>query len=222
MGSEQDAIPLAETRATSIQDSEATPLPSGVSTPGLSSGVSTPPTFLEEVASNLAAPQRTQDPTRIRGTGGPPESDDAVRDNIPIPSQAPLPLTRPQRWAAFINLNFDRLTYTFLFLFVGLPIYYTTGYSMPAQLTFNVLAYFFAISLPPRWKQFLHPVLVSSAITVLGVWVMGLIRGDTLREILTSYKTSTNYLDLWHGEKGLPMPGAGDGKFPSGFSILFL
>lgn len=42
---------------------------------------------------------------------------------------------------------------------------------------------------------------------------MALIRGETLREVLMSYKTSTNYLDLWHGEKGLPMPGAGDSKY---------
>jgi hypothetical protein len=124
--------------------------------------------------------------------------------------QAPLPLTRPQRWAAFINLNFDRLTYAIIFLFIGLPIYYTTGYAMPAQLTLNVLAYFTALALPPKWKQFLHPVLVSSAITILGIWILGLIRGSNLTQILDSYKTGTNYLDLWHGEKNLPLPGAGD------------
>jgi putative effector of murein hydrolase len=124
--------------------------------------------------------------------------------------QAPLPLTRPQRWAALVNLNFDRLTYLILFLFIGLPIYYSTGYAMPAQLTFNILAYFAALSLPARWRQFLHPVLVSSAITILGVWILGLIRGDSLDTSLNIYKVGTNYLDLWDGEKHLKMPGAGD------------
>lgn len=81
---------------------------------------------------------------------------------------------------------------------------------MPVQLTFNILAYFAALSLPPNWKQFLHPVLVSSAITVLGTWSLGLIRGDSLDDVLDVYKTGTNYLSLWHGEKHIPMPGAGD------------
>jgi putative effector of murein hydrolase len=124
--------------------------------------------------------------------------------------QTPLPLTRPQRWAAFINLNFDRLTYFVLFLFIGLPIYYSTGYAMPAQLAFNILAYFTALALPGRWRQFLHPVLVSSGITILGIWILGLIRGDSLATTLSDYKTGTTYLSLWHGYPHLPLPGAGD------------
>ncbi|CAG8951685.1 hypothetical protein HYFRA_00005485 [Hymenoscyphus fraxineus] len=207
MGTEQDAIPLTEIRATSIQASSSTHPP----TPERVSGISTPPTFLEDVTNSLTTPQRTKNPSEIRGTGGPPEIDNSPLAPLPTPpTQTPLPLTRPQRWAAFINLNFDRLTYTILFLFIGLPIYYTTGYAMPAQLTLNILAYFFALSLPVRWKQVLHPVLVSSAITVLGVWIMGLIRGDTLREVLGSYRTGASYLALWHGEEGLALPGAGD------------
>ena len=81
---------------------------------------------------------------------------------------------------------------------------------MPAQLTFNVLAYFAALSLPAKWRQFLHSVLVSSLITVLGIWILGLIRGESLDDVLDSYKTGTNYLKLWHGDKHLPAPGAGD------------
>jgi putative effector of murein hydrolase len=81
---------------------------------------------------------------------------------------------------------------------------------MPIQLTFNVLAYFAALALPARWRQFLHPVLVSSAITVLGIWILGLVRGDNLDDILGAYKTGTSYLDLWHGKKHLRAPGAGD------------
>lgn len=124
--------------------------------------------------------------------------------------QTPLPLSRAQRWATFINQNFDRLTWLILFIFIGIPIYYSTGYAMPAQLSFNILAYFAALALPGKWKQFLHPVLVSSAITIMGVWVLGLARGDTLHQILGVYKTKTRYLDLWYGTSNLPAPGAGD------------
>jgi putative effector of murein hydrolase len=199
MGDESDAIPLAA--STPRRQNSETTLASDWSTPGTT----------DDSTNNLIAPQRAQDPSRVRGTGGPPESDapnqTVARSQI---LQAPLALTRPQRWAAFINLNFDRLTYLILFLFIGLPIYYSTGYAMPAQLTFNTLAYLTAFSLPARWRQFLHPVLVSSGITILGVWILGLIRGDSLDTSLNAYKTGTNYLDLWHGEKHLKMPGAGD------------
>jgi putative effector of murein hydrolase len=202
MGDEDDAIPLAHAtpRSATRQNSEIT-LTSEWSTPGLT----------DDSTNDLIAPQRAQDPSLIRGTGGPPENDvpnwHVARSQV---QQAPLPLTRPQRWAAFVNLNFDRLTYLILFLFIGLPIYYSTGYAMPAQLTFNILTYFTALSFPARWRQFLHPVLVSSGITILGVWILGLIRGDSLDTGLGAYKTGTNYLDLWHSEKHLKMPGAGD------------
>jgi putative effector of murein hydrolase len=199
MGDESDAIPLADS-APRRQNSE----------PSLASNWSTPG-FAEDSINDLIAPRNAQDPSQIRVTGGPPENDvpnNSVAGNQIL--QAPLPLTRPQRWAAFININFDRLTYLIIFLFIGVPIYYSTGYAMPAQLTFTVLAYFTALSLPPRWRQFLHPVLVSSGITILGIWILGLIRGDSLNTSLSAYKTGTNYLDLWHGEKHLRMPGAGD------------
>ena len=199
MGNESDAIPLSD--STPRRHNSDTTLTSEWSSLR----------FPDDSTNDLVAPQRAQDPSQIRGTGGPPESDtphhNVVRSQI---LQAPLPLTRPQRWATFVNLNFDRLTYLILFLFVGLPVYYSTGYAMPAQLTFNILAYFTALSLPARWRQFLHPVLVSSGITVLGVWILGLIRGDSLDTSLHAYKTGTNYLDLWHGEKHLKKPGAGD------------
>ncbi|RFU24541.1 hypothetical protein B7463_g11795, partial [Scytalidium lignicola] len=166
--------------------------------------------FGSDTPTELVEPERTQDPSRIRGTGGPPEhgavtSSSAVRTLL----QTPLPLTRPQRWAALLNANFDRITYGFFFLFIGLPIYYATGYAMPAQLTLTILSYFSAIALPARWKQFLHPVLVSSAITIVGVWLLGLTRGIMLDGSLTAYKTGTRYLQLWRGTNG-PNPGAAD------------
>lgn len=193
MGNESDGIPLTD-------------IP-----PASTSGTSTP-RFIDDSTNDLILPQRAQDPSLIRGTGGPPEENITppalIRQN-PI-LQAPLPLTRPQRWAAFINVNIDQFTYLLLFLFVGLPIYYSTGYAMPAQLTLTIMAYFTALALPPKWKRVFHPVLVSAGITVLGVYILGVIRGDTLSQSLHAFKTGTSYLDLWHGTSHLKPPGAGD------------
>ena len=118
MGDEDDAIPLADS-SRSRQDSEIT-LSRNLNTSGQS----------EDIANDLMIPQRTQDPALVRGTGGPPENDILLQDSFRanVVQQAPLPLTRPQRWAAFINMNLDRITYASLFLFVGIPIYYSTGY----------------------------------------------------------------------------------------------
>ncbi|KAL3425018.1 Plastidal glycolate/glycerate translocator 1, chloroplastic [Phlyctema vagabunda] len=200
LGHEDDAIPLADLSRSRLEPQSA------------DSGTSTPREDLRaELANDLAAPPRAQDPSLIRGTGGPPESNtisEALR-TIVAP-QASLPLTRPQRWAALINMHFDRITYFVIFIFIGLPVYYATGYAMPVQLTFNVLAYFAAVALPAKWRQFLHPVLVSSLITCLGIWVLGLIKGDSLHDVLGDYKTGTKYTQLWHGKTNLRAPGAGD------------
>lgn len=238
LGNESDAIPLADTSTrqnstpnfTSItgtstpitgQDSVANFTPNtGESTPNWrnstadftsTTGTSTPQES-DDPLGGLTMPHRTQDPSLIRGTGGPPENDTTSPSLTRVSQvlQTPPPLTRPQRWAATINRNFDRLTYLLIFLFVGLPIYYSTGYAMPAQLTFNILAYFAALALPPNWKRFLHPVLVSSAITVLGVYILGVVRGDSLDKSLDVYKTGTTYLSLWESKPNLPLPGAGD------------
>jgi putative effector of murein hydrolase len=197
MGPENDAIPLAD--AEGRQESQVT-----LDNTKLDSEAS-------DLASGLATPQRAQDPSFLRATGSPLENDaqhDVSRIRRRI-LQTPLPLTRPQRWAAFINAHLDRIIYGMLFVFVGIPIYYSTGYAMPVHLTLNILAYFAALSISPRLKQFLHPVLVSSVITIVGIWILGLIRGDNLEDILESYKTGTNYQQLWRGQD-IPKPGAGD------------
>jgi putative effector of murein hydrolase len=199
MGDEDDAIPLTEHNRPR-EDSDATLVDISAARSSSDQGP------------DIIAPQRAQDPSLVRGTGGPPETDiipTAISRTHNIP-QSPLPLTRPQRWAFLINTNIDRLTYSILFLFIGLPIYYATGYAMPAHLTLNILAYFVALSLPPNWKQFLHPVLVSSLFTVLGIWILGLTRHTPLDRTLDAYKTGTTYLSLWHGLPNLPLPGAGD------------
>ncbi|KAI0009656.1 LrgB-like family-domain-containing protein [Xylariaceae sp. FL0662B] len=125
-----------------------------------------------------------------------------------LPPQVPVPLSRSSRWAAIITSRFDLFIYTLLFVFVGLPIYYAVGYAMPMHLTFTILTYFAALSLPPNWRQYLHPVLVSSLFTVLGLWVLGLIKGHDLASTLAEYQTGAKYLVLWDGSA--LRPGAGD------------
>lgn len=207
IGHEDDEIPLTE-RHESRHGSQR------YQTNSVATEIIFSPTveFSSNLTSDIIPPERSQDPNEIRGTGGPPASDISAQDQVYMGNiqQVPLPLTRPQKWAAFGSANFDKITYAVLFLFVGLPIYYATGYAMPAQLTFNILAYFIALALPARWRQFLHPVLVSSAITVLAIWILGLVRSDGLDEVLAAYKTNTKYLQLWKGQRGLAAPGAGD------------
>ncbi|KAI2627838.1 LrgB-like family-domain-containing protein [Hypoxylon sp. NC1633] len=130
----------------------------------------------------------------------------------PLPPQAPIPESRSMRWAALITTHIDPLVYSVLFLLVGLPAYYTAGYAMPLHLSLNVLAYFVATALPPRWTRFLHPVLVTALLTVLGVWVLGLANGEDLDATLAWYKTGNGYAQLWNGggAKGRGAPGAGD------------
>lgn len=136
----------------------------------------------------------------------------AVHSNLNLPPQAPIPPSRATRWAAVLTTHLDLTIYAALFLLVGLPVYYAAGYPMPLHLSLNILAYFLASSLPPAWRQYLHPVLVSSLLTVLSVWVLGLARGDSLTTTLTAYKTGANYSALWSGTQtqGKSLPGAGD------------
>ncbi|MCJ1411319.1 hypothetical protein MMC19_005407 [Ptychographa xylographoides] len=158
-------------------------------------------------------PHPTQEPLNLRGIrdGGPYERGNMqVTSRINILRQFSIPMTHPQEWAAWLNVHLDMLTYLTIFLFVGIPIYSTTGYAMPIQLSLNIIAYFTALALPLHWKRFLHPVLVSSAITIIGIWILALCRHETLEEGLQAYSTKTKYLQLWSGEKSLPMPGAGD------------
>jgi len=205
MGHEDDAIPLADTTpAGPTQDSSQYD-----SHPSAEESTQD---FSADLAADLTVPSHTQDPSEIRWTVSPPAENVVAQDPAWTRDLRliPLPLSRSQRWAAFIYSNVDIITYSVLFIFVGIPIYYVRDYAMPVQLTVNVLAYFAALSIPARWKQFLHPVLVSSLITVLGIWILGLIRGASLDDTLTVYKTGTKYLQLWDGHRGLRAPGAGD------------
>ncbi|KAI2782798.1 LrgB-like family-domain-containing protein [Daldinia loculata] len=133
---------------------------------------------------------------------------DSDTDRPSLPPQAPIPPSRSDRWAAIITTRLDLLIWSAIFLSVGLPVYYAAGYAMPMHLSFNILTYFLAMSLPENWRRYLHPVLVSSLLTVLGLWVLGLIKGDSLPSTLAAYKTGIGYTELWSGSHGLP--GAGN------------
>ncbi|KAM0793979.1 LrgB-like family-domain-containing protein [Usnea florida] len=201
MGAEDDEIPL-----TQLTRNPPTPEASSTDLGGTdySSSESNQP---------IAHPPRTQDPSQVRVTNGPPQSEQSTSftPSQPIPRQDPLPPTRPQTWATLINKYFDPLTYTLLFLLLGLPIYYSTSYTMPAHLTLSILTYFAALSLPLSYKRIIHPVLLSSSLTILLIWLLALTKQSTLHAALSSYSTKTRYIQLFSGEgPRLPPPGAGD------------
>ncbi|KAI1881516.1 hypothetical protein JX265_000342 [Neoarthrinium moseri] len=148
----------------------------------------------------LHEPEPPTPPSEVNENGSPD------RDQ-PSP-QEPEPAERAKLWAAVVVSHVDSLTFVAIFLSIGMPLYYTTGYGMPMHLAFSILTYYTALALPPSWKQFLHPVLVSSLITVLGIWVLGLAEGRNLYTTLTEYRTGAKYSKLWDGSHKLP--GAGD------------
>lgn len=192
-------------------DSDEIPMTTAPGTGGTSTPITNPdqPSSSSEV--DLQRPPRSQDVSQGRRDEelhSRPSVSNSNTSHLDLPPQAAVPPSRSTRWAAVITAQLDLLIYTLLFLFVGLPIYYAAGYAMPMQLIFNVIIYFLAMSLPLNWRQYLHPVLVTSLFTVLGLWVLGLIKGDSLQETLAAYKTGVGYAQLWSGSHGLP--GAGD------------
>ncbi|KAJ4387544.1 hypothetical protein N0V93_008139 [Gnomoniopsis smithogilvyi] len=200
LGPPEDEIPVAL----------ATP---GLHTPLESTDVSarTSTVALQEIT----PPEQTLEPLHIQPvtdqtSTSPP--DDAPSP-LPLPHQTAPPPQRARLWAAVLQAHLDTVTYLLLFLFVGLPVYYTITYAMPLQLTFTVLMYFAALSLPLKWKQVLHPVIVSAFLTVLGVWIFGLMHRQSLTHILESYTTGLKYLQIWEHAattSAATLPGAGD------------
>ena len=197
MGAENDAIPLADMISTR-----------GASSTTIASTQSAfPSTF-------PAVPLQTQDPSQIRSTQGPPPQDlSSITPTRILPPQSHGPRSRAQRWSAFQIAHLHALTFSTLFLTLGLTFYFSPAHNtaLPAHLSLTVLTYFTALALPARYKQFLHPVLTSSALTIVGIWILALAKGDGLDDGLHAYKTGTRYLQLWSRERGgLPKPGAGD------------
>ncbi|TKX20388.1 putative LrgB-like family protein [Elsinoe australis] len=201
MGREDDNMPLTE---RTNQPSNDTPATYQADTPSVSPPADTP--------TALQPPTRTQDPSRVTGTGGPPlASTEQILDIAASRLRHDSPtLSRSQEWATWLTTNLDLVTYWLLFLFVGLPIYYTVGYAMPAQIAINIICFLIAVRLPTRYKTYLHPVLVSSAFTIVGIWIFALIHRKTLNDGLTQYTTGSRYTQLWELTPDLPPPGPGD------------
>ncbi|KAG8631756.1 hypothetical protein KVT40_000896 [Elsinoe batatas] len=203
MGQEDDNIPLTEQRRAS-QPSNGIPTPSQINSPAHSPAADTP--------AELRMPTRAQDPSQVTGTGGPPIASTTQLLNTTASRlrHDPPRLSRAQQWATWMSTNLDITTYWGLFLFVGLPVYYTVGYAMPAQLGINVVCFLLALRIPAKWKTYLHPVLVSSALTIVAIWIFALIHRKTINDGLTRYTTGSRYTQLWELRRGLPPPGAGD------------
>lgn len=204
LGPQDDEIPMANTPPELAASSEST-------------GVSAQTSMI--ALHELQSPDHTRDPSRIQPVtdhGNNSQSFDS-NENLPspppLPPQAPPPPPRARLWATIVQTHLDEVIYLTLLVFVGLPVYYAAGYAMPLHLTFNVLMYFTALSLPLKWKQVLHPVIVSAFLTVMGIWVFGLIRHQqSLDAILHDYSTGSKYLQLWEHATTNPhqLPGAGD------------
>lgn len=211
------------TRAEELgpQDDEIdlTRTPPPQDTPPTSTGVSAQTSAV--ALDDLTPPGQARGPSHIQPVAehGPssttPELPEPSESPPPLPPQAPPAPPRARLWAAIIQSHIDTISYLTVLLFIGLPVYYATGYAMPLQLTITVLMYFTALSLPPTWKQFLHPVIVSALLTVLTIWVFGLIHNQHLTTVLQQYTTGNKYLQLWRHAAATTgnsriLPGAGD------------
>ena len=196
MGAENDDIPLAH----SARERDATEISPTISRAPSDHGDTT-----------ITMPTPAQDPHQVRNTHSPPAAA-VASSNASIHTQFrqdPRPLTRPERLSAFILLHLDAITYTTLLIIIGLPLYYTTPFPLPAHLLITILAYFIANSFPPTFKKYIHPVLLSSGLTILTLWLLALTHHSTLTSTLHAFTTGTRYLQLLRGRTH-PLPGAGD------------
>ncbi|KAK9473815.1 LrgB-like family-domain-containing protein [Dipodascopsis tothii] len=114
-------------------------------------------------------------------------------------------------WAARMTKYLDTIIYLAVFFCVGLPVYFTTGYSLIAQMTFTVLMLFLGLWFPAKVRRVLHPIFTCSGLTILGIYVMSVAHGETLKDGLNEYSTGKTYLHLF-GDAAYRQykPGAGD------------
>jgi hypothetical protein len=136
-----------------------------------------------------------------------PRSIDISQDNNPQTTP-----TKIQQLLSFLYYNGTITIYATLLFFVGLPVYFTTGYSMPAHLALSILAFHTALAIPSRWRQFLHPSMVGAVIIIVGIWVLSRCRGVSFDKEIAGYQTKIRYRQVFRGEvtRGGVLPGAGD------------
>ncbi|OJD31269.1 uncharacterized protein BKCO1_5000033 [Diplodia corticola] len=155
----------------------------------------------------------SKDEPSHEATGGAQCSPTSSSTSPPTSPDPPAASRTPSRKLATTLLNHpDACIYLSLLLFVGLPVYYTTTYTMPLFLPLNVLTFLLANAIPPKIRRLAHPVLTTSLLTVLLIWAFAATKSlpDPLRTSLSLYRTQTSYLAYFRGTQNLPLPGAGD------------
>ncbi|PKS05456.1 hypothetical protein jhhlp_008832 [Lomentospora prolificans] len=131
-----------------------------------------------------------------------------ISDTYP-PPEVPGLSPRVRLWAARISGHMHTAIYVSILL-AGIPVYYVTGYAMPAQLGGCVLCYFATLYIPMRYRAYLHPLVVSSGASILIIWTLAAIRKDSLQTALQDFKTGMNFYSLLAVPDKRRAPGAGD------------
>ncbi|OAV94522.1 hypothetical protein PTTG_26981 [Puccinia triticina 1-1 BBBD Race 1] len=125
--------------------------------------------------------------------------------------------TREARLARRLQACFDPAVYL-LVLLLGIPLFFAPGgehRTMPLFTGVVALAWLFSRrAVSPGVQKLLHPILVTSFITVFVVWGFGKIKGLTLTQALNHYSTGANYLILFRRSEGW------DGSPPSAGDLL--
>lgn len=87
-----------------------------------------------------------------------------------------------RRLAEELSTWMDIFLYASVFI-IALPVFYTTHVSIPLFLALNIAVYLLVLRLiPPYWKKFFHPILVTSFVVFFLVWGFGASVGWTLQE----------------------------------------
>ncbi|OAV91737.1 hypothetical protein PTTG_27898 [Puccinia triticina 1-1 BBBD Race 1] len=125
--------------------------------------------------------------------------------------------TREARLARRMQACFDPAVYL-LVLLLGIPLFFAPGgehRTLPLFTGVVALAWLFSRrAVSPGAQKLLHPILVTSFITVFVVWGFGRIKGLTLTQALNHYSTGANYLILFRRSEGW------DGSSPSAGDLL--
>jgi hypothetical protein len=94
-------------------------------------------------------------------------------------------LTPEERLAARLEVWFDPAVY-FLVLIIGIPLFLSPGgesRTLPLFTGVVSLAWLFSKrAITPSYQKVLHPILVTSFITVFVVWAFGAMKGLTLTQ----------------------------------------
>ncbi|KAK9464716.1 LrgB-like family-domain-containing protein [Lipomyces arxii] len=137
----------------------------------------------------------------------PEHSDSAILQMLLIGKPTP----RAEFMAALATRYLDTFLYITVFFCVGLPVYFTTGYTLIAHCTLTILMLFIGLRLPATVRRVIHPIFTCSGFTIFGIFVVAEANHKTIYDGLHAYSTGRTYLTLW----GVPeyrhvLPGAGD------------